>query len=73
MEEDNNWANASLREVPFWRDGMSIDEYERERDYYYRNINKFWDGTYTPLCKQKMTTSENSISDTCEHHKNARI
>ena len=73
IDENKDWSNASLREVPYWRDGMSIEEYEKERDYYYRNIKNFWNGTYTPLWKQKMSTSENSISDTCEYHKNARI
>ncbi len=53
MGENKDWSNASLREVPYWRDGMSIEEYEKERDYYYRNIKNFWNGTYVPLWKQK--------------------
>ena len=35
---ENDWATPSLKEVPFWRDGMSPEEYEVEREYLYNNF-----------------------------------
>ena len=51
-EENKTWATETLREVPFWRDDMTVEEYETERRYY---IEHYWDyrkGNYTPLWKQ---------------------
>ena len=45
MAED--WARGTIKETPFWRDGMSVEEYEEERNYLMRQ------GTYTPLWKQR--------------------
>lgn len=54
MEGDKEWATASLKEVPFWRDGMSVEEYEKEREYYYKHIDDVKAGTYKPLWKKTM-------------------
>ena len=32
MAED--WARGTIKETPFWRDGMSVEEYEEERNYH---------------------------------------
>ena len=49
---ENEWATPTLKEVPFWRDGMSVEEYEIEREYYYRHMNDVRNGIYQPLWKQ---------------------
>ncbi|MBO5426772.1 MAG: hypothetical protein J6A25_14790 [Lachnospiraceae bacterium] len=51
--EESNWSTPTLREVPFWRDGMSPEEYEIERSYYLENYNLVAEGKYVPLWKQK--------------------
>ena len=54
MEEINeNWATPTVKEVPFWRNGMTPEEYDIEREYYYRNIDQVRKGVYVPLWKQK--------------------
>ena len=54
MEENRNWATPSIKERPFWRDGMSCEEYELERAYYYNYLNKdiAHQREYKPLWKQ---------------------
>lgn len=54
MAENNNWATATLKETAFWHDGMTSEEYEIERAYYYNNIKNVKNGTYLPLWKQKL-------------------
>ena len=56
MAED--WARATLKEVPFWRDGMSVEEYERERDYLNLHLEDLKNGKYIPLWKQEKPQSE---------------
>lgn len=51
-EQNKNWAPHSVREVPFWRDGMSPEEYEVERRYYYDNYDLVKQRKYMPLWKQ---------------------
>lgn len=50
-EKSNNWATASMREVPFWRDDITIDEYEKEYEHYYRAIAENTMKEYKPLYK----------------------
>lgn len=52
LMEENSWATATLKEVPFWRDDMTAEEYEDERTYYLEHYNDVKDGTYIPLWKQ---------------------
>ena len=52
MVENKEWATASLKEVPFWKEGMSVEEYEKEREYYYNHLADVKAGTYTPLWKK---------------------
>lgn len=55
---ENSWAPFSLQEVPFWRNGMTPEEYEKEREYYYQNFyTSVQDGTYIPLWKQRIETA----------------
>ncbi len=50
----NNWATGTLKEAPYWREGMSPEEYEIERDYFNAHIEDFYKGIYVPLWKQKI-------------------
>ena len=51
MAED--WARGTIKETPFWRDGMSVEEYEEERNYLMEHWQELRQGTYTPLWKQR--------------------
>ena len=51
MAED--WARGTIKETPFWRDGMSVEEYEEERNYLMEPWQDLRQGTYTPLWKQR--------------------
>lgn len=53
MEENNDWATETLKEAPFWRDGMTPKEYDEEREYLGKNYILLQKGTYVPLWKQK--------------------
>jgi hypothetical protein len=52
MEESKEWASATLKEVPFWREDMGPEEYDREREYLAKNWDLVRNGTYVPLWKQ---------------------
>ncbi len=52
LAENERWATETLKEVPFWREDMTPEEYDREREYYARNFNQVKAGTYKPLWKQ---------------------
>ena len=52
MAENESWATETLKEVPFWRDDMTPEEYDLEREYYARNFSQVKTGTYKPLWKQ---------------------
>ena len=53
QEKNDDWATPSLKETPYWRDGMTPEEYEAEREYFGRNYHLWKDGTYEPLWKQR--------------------
>lgn len=53
MEEKTDWVSPGVKEVPYWRDGMSPEEYEMEREYYYTHLEYVKKGDYKPLWKQK--------------------
>lgn len=53
MEENNDWATETLKEAPFWRDGMTPEEYDEEREYLGKNYILLQKGTYVPFWKQK--------------------
>ena len=60
MAENKNWATPSMKEYPFWREGMSADEYEREREYYQKNFEDLViTGKYIPLWKQSTERDNN--------------
>ena len=53
MAAEKDWATFQLKEAPFWRDGMTPEEYDKEREYLYKH---HWDdytkGLYLPLWVQ---------------------
>lgn len=55
--EEINWATGTLKEVPFWREGMQPDEYDKEREYLATHFDDFKKGKYIPLWKQKDKSS----------------
>ena len=50
----DDWSTPTLREAPFWRDDMTPEEYDIEREYLANNWDDFTKGKYKPLWKQKM-------------------
>lgn len=50
---NSEWATGTLKEAPYWRNGMTPEEYEEERDYFNNHLKEFYDGTYVPMWKQK--------------------
>lgn len=56
MTQENNedWAIPTLKEVPFWRKGMTPEEYDVGREYLGKNYHLFINMTYEPLWKQRM-------------------
>ena len=52
MMEKNKFT-FSMMEYPFYRDGMSIEEWKAERQYMADHIADLRAGTYKPLWKQK--------------------
>ncbi len=60
MEENKGWATSTLKEVPFWRDDMQPEEYDREREYLAKNWHMVREGTYVPLWKQRKERSKAS-------------
>ena len=53
-----DWATPSVKEVPFWRDDMTPEEYDTEREYYYKNHNLGRKMKYKPLWVQKKEIKE---------------
>lgn len=41
-----------MMEYPFYHDGMTIDEWYEERDYYANHMDDVKKGKYKPLWKQ---------------------
>ena len=43
---NDEWASGQIKEAPYWRKGMTPEEYDEERTYFFANINKYFSGTY---------------------------
>ena len=65
MEKANeiDWAPYTLKEEPFWRDGMTVEEFEVERDYYLKNWHKWSYTQYIPLWRQNQNETERCTED----------
>ena len=53
MVKKSDWATENLMEAPFWRNGMTPEEYDEEREYLGKNFHLLREGKYTPLWKQR--------------------
>ena len=53
MVKKSDWATETLMEAPYWRNGMSPEEYDEEREYFAKNFEKYVSGEYIPLWKQR--------------------
>lgn len=42
--DKNNWATPMIKENPYYVDGMTPEEYDREREYYLRDFEKIRSG-----------------------------
>lgn len=51
--DKNDWASPTLKEAPFWRDGMTPEEYNVEREYFNKHWDEYTNGEDLPLWKQK--------------------
>ncbi len=45
---------SGAKEAPFYREGMTPEEWMKENDYYIAHFQEWIDGTYQPLWKQDM-------------------
>ena len=53
----HDWATPGMKEYPFWRNDMTIDEFDKEREYYLKNFEQLvLTGKYVPLWKQNIAT-----------------
>jgi len=53
MDKRYMYDDPFYDEEPFYRVGMSADEFKREKNYLNENIESFVKGDYVPLWKQK--------------------
>ena len=53
MVKQSDWATETLMEAPYWRNGMTPEEYDEEREYFAKNFNLVIIGEYIPLWKQR--------------------
>lgn len=53
MVKQSDWATETLMEAPYWRNGMTPEEYDEEREYFAKNFKQYMDGEYMPLWKQR--------------------
>ena len=60
MMAEDSYFSPGMKENPFYYDGISVDEYEKEREYYFSNFKTLvMEGKYKPLWKQKQEKEQN--------------
>lgn len=52
MDETIKEPTVGMLEAPYWRDGMTYAEFEKEREYFYGHLVEYRAGTYKPLWEQ---------------------
>ena len=58
----HDWATPGMKEYPFWRNDMTIDEFDKEREYYLKNFEQLvLTGKYVPLWKQNIATCRSAL------------
>ena len=53
-----DWASPVLKNAPFWREGMTQEEFDIEGAYYVESLLLVETGKYKPLWKQKEEASD---------------
>ena len=53
MAKNDVITNFALLEYPFIHEGITHEEYEKERDYFIHHYEDYKKGTYVPLWKQE--------------------
>ena len=53
LKTEESWASGTLKEAPFWREGMTPEEYDEENMYLGEHWSDLVNGTYEPLWKQR--------------------
>lgn len=52
-ETIDKWPPFLKNGYPFIREGMTPDEYMKEKDYFFSHYDDYENGTYVPLWKQE--------------------
>lgn len=53
MIQDNNIFTSGMKEAPFYFEGITLEQYEKENEYLGYHMEDLQNGTYVPLYKQK--------------------
>lgn len=53
MDQGELYGDPFYEDEPFYRVGMSVQEFHREQEYLNDNIELFMKGDYKPLWKQR--------------------
>ena len=48
----DNWPSILTDGLPFVREGMSVEEFEKEKEYFGEHYAEYLNGAYEPLWKQ---------------------
>ena len=52
IHSDDDWCTPGMREAPFYFEGISYEQYEKERTYLAEHFTDLQKGVYVPLYKQ---------------------
>lgn len=59
MDKSSLYGDPFYEDEPFYRIGMSVQEFQREQKYLNDHIEAFVKGDYTPLWKQRKKRAKN--------------
>lgn len=52
LTEKYEWLTPTMKEAPFYYDGITPEEYDKENNYFQRHFADYLKNKYTPLWKQ---------------------
>ena len=58
----SDWARGTIKEVPFWREDMSVEEYEEERNYLNQHWTDYMNNRYAVLYFNTTSSADNPFS-----------
>lgn len=53
MSIENDWLTPTMKETPFYFEGISPEEYEEENKYWKTHFEQYLNRTYKPLWQQR--------------------